>query len=184
MWNGRAILVCKAVAPVICAVASVTLRPFPPFITAVIHKRETGFFTEYTYGVTTMSNELAGRDARGRFAPGNAGGPGGARTSTKEQQQEYIDAMYEIIPLDRFRRMVDKVATHVEETGSIKAFEAIANRMFGKPATVAPNAAGNNLDGLLAVLAEVREQRRQWEQQERAESGTVAIIDVTPKVTQ
>lgn len=131
-----------------------------------------------------MSNELAGRDARGRFTNGNAGGPGGARTSTKAQQQEYIDAMYEIIPLDRFKRMVERVASHVEETGSIKAFEAIANRMFGKPATIAPTTAGENLEGLLTMLAEVRQQRMEWEARERAESGTVAIIDVTPKVTQ
>lgn len=131
-----------------------------------------------------MSNELAGRDTRGRFAPGWKGGPGGARTSTRGQQQEYIDALYEVIPLDRFKRMVDKVATHVEETGSIKAFEAIADRMFGKPATVTLTTADGNLEGLLAVLAEVRQQRREWEAREKTESSAVTVIGVTSEVTQ
>lgn len=130
-----------------------------------------------------MSDEMVGRTPDGRFAPGWKGGPGGKQVSTKQQQQEYIDAMYEIIPLDRFKRMVDKVATHVEETGSIKAFEAIADRMFGKPVALAPTTAGENLDGLLAALAEVRQQRLEWEARERAESGTVTVIDAM-KVTQ
>lgn len=131
-----------------------------------------------------MSNELAGRDNRGRFAPGWKGGPGGARTSTREQQQEYLEAMYEIIPLDRFKRMVDKVASHVEQTGSIKAFEAIADRMFGKPVAMEPNTSSQGMENLLAMLAEVRKQREEWEAANRTESGAVTVIGVTPKVTQ
>lgn len=174
----------KPLLPLVFAIVSVALHLFPFPITSVVQERKRAFLQQYTYGVAIMSNELAGRDNRGRFAPGWKGGPGGKQVSTKEQQAEYIDAMFEIIPLDRFRRMVDKVATHVEETGSIKAFEAIANRMFGKPVAVAHTDTGSNLQGLLDALAVIRQERKEWEAQERAESGTVAIINVTPKVTQ
>jgi len=71
------------------------------------------------------------RDSKGRFLPGNPGGPGRPRRAI---ELEYAEALRETVPIERFKRMADKVATHVEETGSIRAFMALSDRILGRPA--------------------------------------------------
>ena len=71
------------------------------------------------------------RDGKGRFTKGNPGGPGRPARATEE---EYLLALRDTIPLERWQRMIEKIADHIEETGSIRAFVALADRMLGKPA--------------------------------------------------
>lgn len=79
--------------------------------------------------------------------------------------------------------MVDKVATHVETTGSIKAFEAIADRMFGKPIPMEPSM-GQGDDRLFALLDEIAAKRKAAQAQLNAnretESAQWQTIDVAP----
>lgn len=61
------------------------------------------------------------RDERGRFAKGNPGGPGRKPRAT---EQEYRDAFCEVVPLDRFIRMIEAQARRADK-GDLKAFEAL-----------------------------------------------------------
>lgn len=90
---------------------------------------------------------------------------------------------YDFNPIERFRRMVDKVASHVETTGSIKTFEAIADRMFGKPIPIEPSV-GQGDDRLFAMLDAIAERRKAAQAQLNAnretESAQWHTIDVEP----
>ena len=70
------------------------------------------------------------RDNKGRFLPGNPGGPGRPARSVEE---EYSLALREAIPPDRYKRMAERVAEHIEKTGSIRAFSDVSDRLMGKP---------------------------------------------------
>ena len=65
------------------------------------------------------------RDPRGRFTKGNKASPGRPPRAT---EQEYLDAVLDVVPLERFMRMVEKQATRAER-GDIRAFESLAKLM-------------------------------------------------------
>ena len=66
------------------------------------------------------------RDEKGRFTKGNKASPGRKPRATEE---EYWDAFLDVIPVERFRRMVESQAKRAER-GDIQAFNAIANRIL------------------------------------------------------
>lgn len=123
-----------------------------------------------------MTNKIV-RGEGGRFAPGTSGGPG--KPKSQFTVSDYEKVLRDNITPDEFWEMTKPVIEHIKKTGSVRAWVAVTDRLMGKAAVVAPTAAGNNLDGLLAALAEVRQQRMEWEAREGAESSAT-IIDMTP----
>jgi len=65
------------------------------------------------------------RDARGRFIKGGPGGPGRPPSAT---EAEYAEVFREVVPLERFRRIVQRQAERAER-GDILAFNAITSRL-------------------------------------------------------
>lgn len=65
------------------------------------------------------------RDAKGRFVKGNKASPGRPPRAT---EQEYLDKVLDVVPLDRFARMVEKQAQRADR-GDIRAFESLAKLM-------------------------------------------------------
>lgn len=63
------------------------------------------------------------RDERGRFKKGESGNPQGR--PPKATEQEYQDAVADVIPLERWRRMLEAQAKRAER-GDLRAFEALA----------------------------------------------------------
>ena len=92
------------------------------------------------------------RDGKGRFTKGNPGGPGRPARATEE---EYLLTLRDTIPLERWQRMIEKIADHIEETGSIRAFVALADRMLGKPAVTVHDDSESGYKALMALMAEV-----------------------------
>lgn len=70
-----------------------------------------------------------GRDGRGRFAEGNAGGPGRARRAT---EREYLAALSEACPPDTWRAIVARAVADAEG-GDAKAREWLASYLLGRP---------------------------------------------------
>lgn len=63
------------------------------------------------------------RNEKGQFIKGQyKGGPG---RPPKATEQEYLDAIFEVVPLLRFKKMIEKQAARAEK-GDIRAFEVIA----------------------------------------------------------
>jgi len=70
---------------------------------------------------------MTDRDAGGKFVKGHSKpGPGRPKRAT---EQEYQDILYEVIPLERFRKIIEAQAKRAER-GEIMAFNAIANRIL------------------------------------------------------
>jgi hypothetical protein len=63
------------------------------------------------------------RDTKGRFVPGVSGNPKGRKPRATED--EYREAILDIVPIDRWRRMIEKQAARAEK-GDLRAFEALA----------------------------------------------------------
>lgn len=61
------------------------------------------------------------RDASGKFIKGKPGGPGRPPRAT---EAEYLDALKESLPLDRFKKIVDAYAKRAER-GDTRAAEVL-----------------------------------------------------------
>lgn len=77
---------------------------------------------------------MDGRDGRGRFAVGNAGGPGRPR---RDAEAAYLEAMAEACPLERWRAIVGRAVADAEG-GDAKARDWLVGYLLGKPAGEAP----------------------------------------------
>jgi len=77
---------------------------------------------------------MDGRDERGRFAPGNAGGPGRPRRDT---ERAYLSMLAEACPLERWRAIVQRAVADAAG-GDAKAREWLSTYLLGKPAGEAP----------------------------------------------
>ena len=69
------------------------------------------------------------RDAAGRFAAGNAGGPGRPRRAI---ETDYLAALSDAVPMDRWRKIVERAVTDAEQ-GDVKAREWLGSYLAGKP---------------------------------------------------
>src|SRR5690348_13702790 len=68
-------------------------------------------------------------DAKGRFKKGHKGGPGRPR---RVVEQDYVVALSEAVPLDRWRKIIERAITDAE-SGDARAREWVGNYMMGKP---------------------------------------------------
>lgn len=64
------------------------------------------------------------RDDKGRFVKGSTGNPNGRPTRATEQ--EYREAIKDVIPLDRFIRQLEKLASRADR-GDSRAFDKICD---------------------------------------------------------
>jgi hypothetical protein len=69
-----------------------------------------------------------GRDAQGRFAPGHPGGPGRPRRTV---EHDYLATLSSAVPLDRWRRIVERAATDAEG-GDSRAREWLSAYLLGR----------------------------------------------------
>lgn len=65
---------------------------------------------------------MVGRNEKGQFVKGYKGGPGRPKRATEE---EYREAVLDIVPLERWKLMIEKQAIRAER-GDLRAFEALA----------------------------------------------------------
>lgn len=63
------------------------------------------------------------RDKRGRFVKGQSGNPNGR--APRATEQEYRDALLDIVPIERWKKIVERQAQRAEK-GDIRAFESLA----------------------------------------------------------
>lgn len=75
-----------------------------------------------------MAGDPSGeRDRNGRFAPGNAGGPGRPRRAV---EQEYLAVLSDELPVSRWRKIAQK-AIEDAENGDWRAREWLAKYVLG-----------------------------------------------------
>ncbi len=97
-----------------------------------------------------------GRDANGRFAPGNPGGPGRPARST---EREYLDATVETVTPDDWRRIVAKAKDEALD-GNAKAREWLGRFLIGKTDLSSVILSVEELDTAIEEdLARLREER-------------------------
>jgi hypothetical protein len=78
-------------------------------------------------GETTPSPAASGRDARGRFAPGNPGGPGRPPRATEAL---YALAVSEVVGLERFRAVLEEQTVRALQ-GDLAAAQWLAKLLIG-----------------------------------------------------
>jgi hypothetical protein len=71
----------------------------------------------------------ADRDDNGRFAPGNAGGPGRPRRAI---ERDYLATLSEAVPLEAWREIVE-TAVDQARGGDAKAREWLGSHLMGEP---------------------------------------------------
>lgn len=70
---------------------------------------------------------MTDRDEKGRFLPGKA--PKSPGRPPRAQDQEYAEALYEVVPLIRWKKLLEVQAKRAEK-GDVRAFNAIADRIL------------------------------------------------------
>ncbi len=81
-----------------------------------------------------------GRDARGRFKAGNAGGPGNPHSG---QVSKLRAAMLEAVTPERLAKVVDALVRQAE-AGNVAAIRELLDRTIGKPIPMEPERALDN----------------------------------------
>lgn len=76
---------------------------------------------------TTTTRPAAGRDRGGRFAKGNPGGPG---RPPRAPEANYLIALTDVVPLDRWRRIVERIADRAED-GDLRAAQWLGRLVLG-----------------------------------------------------
>lgn len=97
-----------------------------------------------------------GRDDRGRFAPGNSGGPGRPKRAV---ELEYIKALADTVTLDDWRAVCQS-ALEAAKAGDAKAREWLAGYLIGAKAKTLSELAyyeALGIDGATLVEASVRQ---------------------------
>jgi hypothetical protein len=69
----------------------------------------------------------------GRFVSGNPGGPGRPRRAI---ERDYLAALSEAVPMDRWRKIIERAVSDAEQ-GDAKARESLSGYLAGKPTGVA-----------------------------------------------
>lgn len=85
---------------------------------------------------TTGCGTMAERSTKGRFLPGNSGGPGRPKKITRVPEADYIKATIDTVTVERWRVIVQTAVTQAE-AGDSKARDFLAKFLLGQdPATV------------------------------------------------
>lgn len=78
----------------------------------------------------------AGRDVKGRFGPGNRGGPGSPVARHSRQLRERLnDALFKICSPDRLASAIDS-CLKLAEAGDVAALRLLLDRIAGPPVAV------------------------------------------------
>jgi hypothetical protein len=92
-----------------------------------------------------MSTPANGRTTNGRFAVGNPGGPGRPRRAV---EADYLAALGDAVPLDRWKAIVERAVTDAEQ-GDAKAREWLSRYVTGgMPTGLTSLAAYEAADGI------------------------------------
>lgn len=73
------------------------------------------------------------RDEQGRWLPGTAS-PNPKGRGSARREKEYNDAIKGAVTPEEMAAATRKIYEHIMETGSIRAYVALADRLGGKPA--------------------------------------------------
>ena len=87
--------------------------------------------TQEVHATQDKTESKNGRQANGRFAPGNAGGPG---NPYYRQVAEYKKAVLAVVSIERLKRILDAIAKKAED-GDVAAAKLILQYTLGKPTT-------------------------------------------------
>ena len=87
--------------------------------------------TETATETSAKPQAKEGREANGRFAPGNPGGPGNPYA---RQVAEYKKATLAVVSIERLKRILDAIAKKAED-GDVAAAKLILQYTLGKPTT-------------------------------------------------
>ena len=122
-------------------------------------------------------NDDNGRDNHGRFAPGNAGGPGRPRRAV---ERDYLTTLTEACPPEKWRAIVDRAVTDAKD-GDPKARDWLARYLIGdKPGTLAELAMkeqrGITADDEIRDLAKRHDRDRRHQAQLDALSDELAAL--------
>ena len=96
--------------------------------------------------MSTRTTSNATRATAGRFAVGNAGGPGRPKRTT---EAAYLGTMMEVVSLDTWKKIVT-AAVEGAQAGDSKAREWLARYLVGEPQGKAPSPLSVVVDTLLA----------------------------------
>jgi hypothetical protein len=77
--------------------------------------------------MSTTTSVAGGRDRGGKFAKGNPGGPGRPPRAT---EANYLLALTDVVPLDRWRKIVVRIADRAED-GDLKAAQWLGRVVLG-----------------------------------------------------
>src|SRR5262245_27735326 len=92
--------------------------------------------TQPVHATQEKTETKNGRQANGRFAPGNPGGPGNPYA---RQVAEYQKATLAVVSIERLKRILDAIAKKAED-GDMTAAKLILHYTLGKPtASVDPD---------------------------------------------
>jgi hypothetical protein len=78
-----------------------------------------------------MSDLNGHRDGNGRFAAGNPGGPGRPRRAI---EQDYLIAVTDVVPPERFQKIAERAAEDAEK-GDARARQWLSDTLVGRRAT-------------------------------------------------
>jgi hypothetical protein len=87
--------------------------------------------TQHVHATQEKTETKNGRQANGRFAPGNPGGPGNPYA---RQVAEYKKATLAVVSIERLQRILDAIAKKAED-GDVAAAKLILHYTLGKPTT-------------------------------------------------
>jgi len=87
--------------------------------------------TQETHAATEKVESKNGRDANGRFAPGNPGGPGNPYARKVAEMRK---TMVEFVSIEKLKRIVEAITKKAEE-GDVAAAKLIFQYVLGKPTT-------------------------------------------------
>ena len=87
--------------------------------------------TQHVHATQEKTETENGRQANGRFAPGNPGGPGNPYA---RQVAEYKKATLAVVSIERLQRILDAIAKKAED-GDVAAAKLILHYTLGKPTT-------------------------------------------------
>ncbi len=111
-------------------------------------------------------------DEKGRFAPGNPGGPGRPR---RVVERDYVSIVADVCPPERWRRIVERTVTDAE-AGDPKAREWLGKHLTGKEPESLLRIARKDAQGK-TVEMELQEWLEKQKADERHQAKLKSIMD-------
>jgi hypothetical protein len=99
----------------------------------------------------SQSASANGRDTNGRFAHGNPGGPGRPRRAV---EADYLAALRDAVPIERWRKIVERAAADAE-AGDAKAGQWLTDNPLGTMPRSLLDLVASELEGTEVIDREV-----------------------------